>query len=146
GAQRRLFFVDVRGQVTGEVGVTGDAGDIGTVPTPSRACTIRDLSTLPTHDDVLIAGTYPDCLRGFAESPRVATIPQVKGVHVYSGNKLGHACYQLRDLKPGGSAVIRSVRGFEMELQLNKKYLTPLLSSPKDERTGEFRGSEYYVL
>src|SRR5207244_609021 len=70
----------------------------------------------------------------------------IPGVRVYSGNKLGHAAFQLTDRAPAKTGVLRDVEGLQMRFRISRKYLQPFLASPKDERTGEFVLSTKWVL
>jgi hypothetical protein len=139
-ANPSLHFVDIRERIQGELAV------IGNVPSPTINATVRDLSALPAAEDILVAGTIPDVLVRFGDSAAVRPIGRLDGVTAFSGNKLGHAIYQLRDLTPNRTGVLRDLEGFRMRLRLNKSYLLPFLRSPMDERTGEFTTSDYWVL
>lgn len=135
-----LHFVDVRERIQGEL-VSLDG-----VPSPTTNVIVRNISHLPLRADIFIAGTMPADLDLFSRSNRVKLLGDIEGVDIFSGNKLGHAMYQLRDLAPTRTSVLRDVEGYEMQVRLNRKYLKPFLRSPMDERTGEFRTSEYWVL
>lgn len=140
GAFGTLKFVDIRERVDGQL------VSIGGVASPVANASVRDISQIGPGDDILIAGTCPKVLSDFQSQSAVASLDKLSGVAIYSGNKLGHAFFQLRDLAPSSKRVLRTVAGFKLEFDINKSCLTPLLSSPKDERTGEFRESEYWVL
>lgn len=135
-----LHFVDIRERVR------GDLAEIAGVPSPSTTCSVRDLSSLGHDADVLIAGTYPEVLDRFTRAAKVRTLDDLSDIEVFSGNKLGHAMYQLRDNSPNRSGVLRDLQGYEMEVRLNRSFLLPFFRSPMDERTGEFASSEYWVL
>lgn len=139
-ANRALHYVDLHERIQGEL------VDVNGVPSPSVRASVRDLSTLAPEGDILIAGTYPDLLRSFEQSERVAQLGSMAEIQVFSGNKLGHAMYQLRDVAPTRAGVLRDVEGFGMKVRLNRSYLLPILRSPMDERTGEFTKSDYWVL
>jgi hypothetical protein len=136
----RLFFVNVEERVEGALFL------LKGTPSPVANAKIRDISQIPVGADILVAGTSPDLLDEFSNCNRVNRIKNCDWVKIFSGNKLGHAFFQLRDLAPTKNAVVRRVSGLKMEFDLARSYLKPLLSSPKDERTGEFRRSEYWVL
>lgn len=137
----KLHFVDVLDRIEG-----GLASVDGT-PSPVQTARVRDLSSLPVTDDIYVAGAYPTPLQTFRDAARTRLLSKLQGVKVYSGNKLGHPFYQLRNLGPPTStAVLREVEGYKMRLRLNRNYLTPFLTSPKDERTGEFTTSPWWVL
>ena len=135
-----LHFVDVRERIQGQL------VDVNGVPSPTTNAAVRDISDLSLQADIFIAGTTPEVMNSFSRSDRVKLLRDIEGVDVFSGNKLGHAMYQLRDLAPTRTSVLRDVEGYEMQVRLNCKYLTPFLRSPLDERTGEFKESEYWVL
>lgn len=138
--KKSLHFVDVRERVQGRL--TAAAG----VPSPTANAVVRDLSGLDAGADIYIAGAYPDALDRFRQSSKTQPLGTVDGVSIFSGNKLGHAMYQLRDLAPGKAGVLRDVEAQQMKFRLNRAYLLPMLRSPMDERTGEFRQSEYWAL
>lgn len=136
----KLHFVDVRERVDGNlVTVKG-------IVSPVATASVRDISSLGPTDDILVAGARPDLLEKFESRSAVTTLSSLSEAAIYSGNKLGHAFFQLRDLSPSHKSVLRKVEGLKLEFEINRSYLTPLLSSPKDERTGEFRGAEFWVL
>lgn len=138
--RKSLHFVDIRSRIEGEL------LEVDGVPSASQNASVRDLSGLEHQADIYIAGVYPDVFKVFRSSERVALLAEVEGVSIFSGNKLGHAMYQLRDLAPTRSGVLRDLEAQQMRLKLNRSYLLPLFRSPMDERTGEFRQSEYWVL
>jgi hypothetical protein len=129
-------FVNVTEPVSGEV-VDGDG-----FPLPLGAFVSRDLSKFPADQDALIEGTRPDALRAFESASKVVSLGNYSGVSIFRGNKLGHALYKLKDRDPKSTGVVRSLEGFDIQLKLDSKYLTPLLKSPKDEPTGEFDNSK----
>lgn len=88
---KSLRFVDIRERIQ------GDLIDIDEIPSPAAKVTIRDLSATPLHADILIAGTSPVVLTVFSQSNKTKTLSELSGLSVYSGNKLGHSLYQLRD-------------------------------------------------
>ena len=140
GSFGRLTFVNVRERVEGAL------FEVGGAPSPVKNATSRDLSDLDAGADILVAGAIPQLLIDFGGSSGVQRLGSMKKVTVFSGNKLGHAFFQLRDRAPTKSSVVRSVSGHKMDVDISRQYLKPLLSSPKDERTGEFTGSSYWVL
>ena len=135
-----MHFVNVQERIQGEL------VDVSGVPSPTANATVRDISDLPLRADIYISGVTPAILERFPSSGRVNLLRNIDGVNVFSGNKLGHPMYQLRDLAPTRASVLRDVEGYRMQMRLNRKYLTPFLRSPMDERTGEFKTSEYWVL
>ncbi len=138
--EHSLHFVDIRERVDGEL------VEIDSIPSPTTRAVVRDLTALPPTADVFVAGTVPGALTRFGASGNVRTVAELDGVAVYSGNKLGHAMYQLRDVAPNRPGVLRDLEGNGMQVRLNKNLLLPFLRSPVDERTGEFTTSDYWVL
>jgi hypothetical protein len=136
----KLYFVDVRERVDGNLET------INGIASPVANASIRDISSLTATEDILVAGTCPHLLGQFETSSAVTTLNALSNVAIFSGNKLGHAFFQLRDLVPTRKSILRKVEGLKLEFEISRTHLTPLLSSPKDERTGEFRGSEFWVL
>jgi hypothetical protein len=132
GGYGSVHFVDVREPVLGEL------VDIEGTPSPTSGAVVRDLSGVAGEADLLVAGTIPDDLLAFERLGAVSKVRSLAGFAIKYGNKLGHAAYELRDLDPGVEKVTRRVRGYAMDLTLHRKYLTPFLSGPRDERTGEF--------
>jgi hypothetical protein len=136
----RLHFVNVQERVEGAL------VSIDKIASPVTNANVRDISHIDASADLLVEGTCPGLLRQFSAANHVNQIKNCDWIRVFSGNKLGHAFFQLRDLAPANNAVVRRVSGLKMEFDLTKTFLRPLLSSPKDERTGEFRKSQYWVL
>lgn len=100
-------------------------------PSPCAAAEVRDLSQLGPEADLLIPGTKPDALSDYEKSPGVTSVQALTDVEHAAGQKLGHAFFKLKDLEPDSAAVIRRVSGLGLAFQLNRKYLTPLLDSPR---------------
>lgn len=125
-------FVNVTAPLTGEM------VEVDGFPRPIGAPIIDDLGTLEPEQDALIAGTRPETLRLYEAAPNVAPLKDMSAVSAFRGNKLGHTLYKLKDRDPKSSGLTRSLTGFDIQVRLNKKYLTPLLRSPKDEPSGEF--------
>lgn len=140
GQTGTLHFVDARGTSD------GDLHSAAGTPVPTAASIVRDLTAFDAEDDILVAGIYPDELRAFADRPATSEVAGLRRVEVFSGNKLGHAMFQLRDRGANSRGVLRDLEGHQMNVRLNRQYLKPLLRSPVDERTGEFTGSDYWVL
>lgn len=116
------------------------------VPIPARCSRIVDLSHTSTESDILVNALYPSELVRFRDAAATCEIGDLDGVTVAYGNKLGHSAFQLKDYNPDSKAVLRDISGHQMEVRLNRKYLLPLLAGPKDERTGEFRRTDQWVL
>jgi predicted RNA methylase len=121
-----LHFVEVREPAA------GDLSFVHGVPTPAGDCDIRDLSDTPWDDDLLIAGTLPQPLSEFAQAAATTRIGMLTATTARAGQKLGHKFFKLSDQEPGSDAVVRRVTGMDIEVRINRRYLTPLLVSPKD--------------
>lgn len=138
----KFEFVSVLEPLAGEVTTTGG------FPRPLGAHEVRDLSDLPPENDSLVAGTRVRSLASFRGAPNTVRLDSADQIKVASGNKLGHPLYKLRDREPNRQGLRRSLVGYDIQTSLSKNYLTPLLSSPKDEPTGEFdpARSQWWIL
>lgn len=137
-----VHFVNIRANIG------GDLTDVDGVPAPHNDVEVSDLSGSADSEDLLIAGTKPQVLRDFEALTHVSALARVPGADIKYGNKLGHDAYEFDDRSPKTPGVTRDLHGHGMQLRLNKNYLLPLLSGPRDERTGEFagNGSRKWVL
>ncbi|WP_458115666.1 Eco57I restriction-modification methylase domain-containing protein [Arthrobacter sp. D2-10] len=135
-----LKFVDVLAPVDGELHW------IDGVACPSDKVIVRDLSALDGGADFLIPGTVPEVLQKFARLNNVAVLQNIDGVEVAAGTKLGHKVFKLEDVDPSSSRVLRDVKGLGTTVQLNRKFLTPLLAGAKDIDTGEPRLGRFWLL
>lgn len=129
----RLRFVNVEERVAGTLTL------VDGVPTPTARSVVRDLTALPEREDMLVAGTKPQILRQFEESPAVKPLGQLQdaGVKTATGKKLGHAFFKLKELEPGQQRQVSRLEGVGTEIRLPREYHRPLLSSPKQIVTGE---------
>lgn len=135
-----LFFVNVPDTVE------GDLHEIDGVPVPVPTASVRDLTTLPAEDDVLIEGTKPESLSTFGRLPTTTVVSDLRRAEAFTGQKLGHAFYKVKDTDPTSSAAIREVTGLDYTFRVNRSHLSPLLSSPKQLRTGEVRSTDIWLL
>lgn len=142
GRRATLHFVNVSGRVAGEL------SSCGGVPAPAAECTVRDLSSLSPEIDILIPGTKPEVLQSFESLPGTTDLGGLTrhGAICAAGLKLGHSFYKLVDLEPDRRSVRRTVRGLGMEFLVSRKYLRPLLDSPKSLSTGVASGGGTWLL
>ncbi len=126
--------------------VDGDLHWIDGIASPAEKVVIRDLSALPAGADLLIPGTIPDVLNEFMELGRVVEVVTVSGIETAAGQKLGHKFFKLEDRKPDSDNMVRTVVGLGAEAQLNRKFLTPLLSGSKEIDSGEPTLSRFWLL
>ncbi|MFH0777109.1 MAG: N-6 DNA methylase [Candidatus Eisenbacteria bacterium] len=128
----RLSFVEEPGHVSGRLFLSG------TVPVPSDDAEVRSLDGFPGDADILVAGTKPQVLIDFEQLPRVARAGDLEpsGVVLACGKKLGHDFYKLKDLDLTSNSVTREVEGLGIATRIPVRYLTRLLSSPKQLANG----------
>lgn len=136
----KLHFVNVLKPVDGELHW------LDTIPSPSVDAEVRDLSDLEGGDDILIPGTMPEVLRKFSALDRVTSVGQVENGTAVAGQKLGHKVFRLEDRDPDSKAIVRSVSGLGAEFQLNRKYLTPLLTGAKEINSGQPKLGRFWLL
>ncbi|WP_350269035.1 N-6 DNA methylase [Brevibacterium sp. CBA3109] len=142
GALGKFEFVNVKEPVSGEI------INVAGFPRPAERNVVRDLSNLGAESDALIEGTIPDALREYEGAANAVRLGAASEVSVYSGNKLGHPFYKMRDREPTKTSDRRSLTAFDIQTTLSKKYLTPLLGAPGDAKTGEYNPNDigYWVL
>lgn len=126
--------------------VDGDLHWIDGIASPAEKVVIRDLSALPAGADLLIPGTIPEVLNEFMRLERVSELAAVPGIATAAGQKLGHKFFKLEDRKPDSENMMRTVVGLGAEVQLNRKFLTPLLSGSKEIDSGEPKLSRFWLL
>jgi len=126
--------------------VDGDLHWIDDIASPAEKVTIRNLSALPAGADLLIPGTTPAVLDDFMQLERVDAVGQISGVETAAGQKLGHKFFKLEDQHPTATTLVRTVVGLGTELQLNKKFLTPLLGGSKEIDSGEPSLNRFWLL
>lgn len=138
----RFYYVNVHEPVSGDITV------VDGFPLPVEKHTVRDLSGVSPELDAIVEGTRPDVLRTYEKSPALKQLNKLTGVTVFSGNKLGHPFFKLKDRDPASTSVTRSLVGWDIQTKLPRKHLTPLLTSPKNAPTGEFtpEGNEWWIL
>lgn len=115
---------------------SGSIHNVSGSPAPCELAEVRDLSNLAAEEDLLIEGAKPSILRTFEQQKCVVTVEQLQSAEYEAGQKLGHAFFRLDELEPESPSVIRTVKGLGTTLKLNRKYLTPLLESPKQLGAG----------
>jgi N-6 DNA Methylase len=135
-----VSFVNVKDVASGQL-ISLDG-----VPSPSEQATTRDLSTVDAQGDLLSQGTMPEALLEFARASQVCCIGQLRNCTAAAGQKLGHAFFTLRDAHPERDAVLRDVEGLKTTFKLNRKYLTPLLTSPKQLDAGGAFTADTFLL
>jgi hypothetical protein len=116
---------------------SGDLAHHAGVPVPASRVRVRDISWTQASDDLLVAGTKPEALIEFEKAAYVSTIKELKGIIVGAGQKLGHDFFKLKDLDPDHSGVLREVTGLGASFKINRSHLTPILSGPKEMKSGE---------
>lgn len=126
--------------------IGGGLSDLEGTPVAAESAQVRDLTNMPIAEDVLIAGTIPRELTQLLESTAIAELGELDGLTVEAGKKLGHSAFRLKDIDPESPAVLRTVEGLGTTLRLNRKYLTPILASPKQFQTGEVETSAEFLL
>lgn len=128
--------------------VSGDLHSSAGIAAPAAQCHTRDLSTLDPSADILIPGAAPDVLLSFAALPNVSKLGEMEdiGVLCSAGTKLGHKFYKLTDLAPDRDSVKRPVRGLGMDFSLPRRYLRPLLDTPKALSTGSVSATDTWLL
>ena len=131
GTYGRAHFVQVNGVVDGEL------YDVQNLPTPSLDVDIADISYADGVDDLLVLGAMPEPLRLFDEALSTTRLKDLTGFSSNAGTKLGHKFFELRDENPDNQGQIRHVRGMGTSLRINRDFLTPLLSGPKQMDSGE---------
>ena len=77
----RIHFVDIRERVVGEL------HKIDGIPAPVVDASVRDLSGLPSENDLLIAGTYPAALKTFLDCDSVVRLRDLTGAVAFSGKQ-----------------------------------------------------------
>jgi hypothetical protein len=128
-----VHFVNVLDPVSGEL------VEVDGVAAPSKNVVIRNLSACDQDADLMIEGTQPEVLTAFTALSNTERLGGLPGVAVFSGNKLGHDFYKLADQDTSKPGVTRRLKGYGIEISLSTKYLVPLLSGPRDERSGEYQ-------
>lgn len=116
------------------------------VPVPALGVEIRDLTSLGPDEDILISGTLPDELLKFSQLPGVCELGDLDGFDVRAGEKLGHSMFKLKDLDPESPGALRTVQGLGTTMRINREHLSPMLTSPKQLRSGLIDRSNEYLL
>jgi len=135
-----LKFVSIGEPVSGELLSLND------VASPSTNAVISDLSECDAGADPIVEATRPQSLRGFESLPATSRLRDLKGCEVSSGQKLGHDFFKLRDVAPERKAAARDVIGLGVQFRIPAKFVTPLLSTPKELTTGEVGGADTCLL
>lgn len=135
-----LKFVCIQEPVTGELFKVDD------VPVPSTAVVISDISACDPAADPIVEATTPQALRKFAALSTTTRLSDVSGCEVSSGQKLGHDFFKLKDSAPDRKAAVRDVTGLGLQFRIPDKFVTPLLSTPKELETGEVGDSGTCLL
>ncbi|MDO8502755.1 MAG: hypothetical protein Q7S20_13010 [Gemmatimonadaceae bacterium] len=125
---------------------TGELMSVDGIPSPAARVVIRDISATPPAGDLLIAGTKPDVLREFEAAPATTLIRDAAGIESGAGQKLGHAFFKLKDTNPASASLIRNLTGLGTSVRLHRRYLTPLLTGPKELVSGESNAPEHWLL
>lgn len=130
GPMGQVQFVNVMDVASGEL------VSVNRVPAPAESSETRDLSATTVGGDLLVAGTKPSVLQEFEALATVTTLREA-GAEVGAGQKAGHPFFKLTDQSPDSNATIRHVTGLATSVRLHKKYLTPVLLTPKELDSGQ---------